>query len=305
MKEPKDIAVADAIPLAASKDAMDRPMSAALVRQQMGLVQDILDSVLTEGVHYGTVPGVQARFLFKAGAEKLSLAFHLRGEYELVDNTKLPGDDRTQGFVDFTVRCRLFHQGTGALVGEALGNCNSRERKYRERSVPANRATPLEKKTGRMEERSGKNGSWAVVVLPVDPFEILHTLLAMAQKRAFTAAVRAALAATDVLHVDEDMAAELRSEADGFGQARQDAQADDTLREASAAAAKKKDRASLLQQASKLSQRWVRELDKTGDDFASLVELVSGGETDDPTKLKQADVQKLLDAMNADLAGVA
>lgn len=299
----KEITVAEAIPLAADRDTMSKPLGAVEVRRQMGVIQDILESVLNEGVHYGKVPGVQQPFLYKAGAEKLALAFRLRAEYELVDQLLERGDGHTDlGFIDVSYRCRLYHQGTGALVGEADGNCNSRERKYKTRQVYPDKITESEKKLATLETRTKRNGgTYDVFILPVDPFEIRHTIISMAQKRAFTAAVRAALAATDVLGVDPDMAAELRGEADAAGTA---AEAPvDTGAEAKRDDATKL--GALLNQAAPLSRRWAG-IPGNGAAFPDLCREASRGRGEgkaisDPTKLTVAEVQWLIRTMENDL----
>jgi len=302
MTETREITVADAIPLAASPDTMSKPLGAVEVRRQMGVIQDILDSVLTEGVHYGKVPGVQQAFLYKAGAEKLALAFRLRAEYEVVDRIIERGDGHADlGYIDVTYRCRLYHQGTGALVGEADGNCNSRERKYKQRQVYPDKISEAEKKIATLETRTKRNGgSYDVFIVPVDPFEIRHTISSMAQKRAFTSAVRAALAATDVLGVDPDMAAQLRGEADAAGTAAE-APVD------TAAESRRDDetkRGQLLNQLAPLSRRWAQIPGNQNPAFGKLCQEASKKReqpTDQATALDVAELEWITRTVENDL----
>lgn len=310
MTEEKNLTVAEAIPIAsATSDVMALPLSAEMVRRQMGIVQSIIKDALVDGLHYGTVPGVAKEFLYQAGAEKLAMTFHLRAEYEVVSEVEREGDGVTSlGFLSFTVRCKLLHQGTGRVIGEAMGNCNSRERKYKERQVYPDRVSETEKKIGRLEERKKRNGgSYSVWMVPVDPYEIYHTILSMAQKRAFTRAVRAALAASDALGVDEEMATILMGENEAeTHMAPEDTQRASELRDKAKAANSASGLADALREAAGLSRQWSGLPGNADPAFLRLVGLTTAGRTEKPQEMTLVEVSSIIDTMKRDLktAGV-
>jgi len=205
------------------------------VKLQAGQIQKLLQEVLIPGVHYGTMDGKKPKpgalsssrndggdddgkkkeslMLYQSAGEKLMLMFGLRPDYD----PPVLEQERTQhaGFLDITVKCNLVHVPTGMVIGSAWGNANSRERRYRWRTVSPQYATAREKQMGTLELRQTRGGdSYEKIVLDVDPWEIKQTLLAQAQKRAMMRTVRCALAASDVLGLDEDQAAVLRDFAD-------------------------------------------------------------------------------------------
>jgi hypothetical protein len=82
---------------------------------------------------YGLIPGAGNRkTLFKAGAEKLCALFNLAAEY--IDDGST--EDWTNGFFNYKKKCRLTLRDSGVFVGEGIGSCNSREKKYAGRWVP-------------------------------------------------------------------------------------------------------------------------------------------------------------------------
>lgn len=98
------------------------------LRNQVTKIQTIMKSVMKENVHYGTIPGVPTKFLFKAGAEKLCMTFRLIPKYS-IDKTV-----HENGHLTYDITCELYHQPTSAKVGEGLGACSTLEKKYRYRN---------------------------------------------------------------------------------------------------------------------------------------------------------------------------
>lgn len=82
------------------------------------------------GGDYGIIPGTKNRTLLKPGAEKLVSLFRCIPEYEFVEKT----EDFDRPLFHYLIRCRIVSQGSGAVVAEGFGSCNSREGKYRWRS---------------------------------------------------------------------------------------------------------------------------------------------------------------------------
>src|SRR5262245_24189287 len=54
-----------------------RALTAAEHRAQVNLIQQVMREVMEENVHYGKVPGTGKPSLWKPGAEKLSMTFHI------------------------------------------------------------------------------------------------------------------------------------------------------------------------------------------------------------------------------------
>lgn len=138
---------------------------------QVELIQEAMKRVMRDGEHYGVIPGTQKPTLLKPGAEKLTRLFQLAPEYEEA------GSVHQKGFIAYRIRCVLTHIPSGRKVGEGMGSCNSRERKYASQ----------------------------------DAWNIDNTLLKMACKRALVAAVLVATAASDIFTQDREDSAPVRS----------------------------------------------------------------------------------------------
>lgn len=178
-------------------------LSAVEVRKQVNLIQEVMKKVMKENEHYGKVPGCGNKpTLLKPGAEKLVMTFRLGAEYE-----ELPGSLESDTLICYKINCKLIHIPTKNVVGNGRGTCNSKEKKYRTRSVYANKATEEEKAIGKAETRNGQNGStYDVFIIPQDPWDMQNTIYKMACKRALVAAVLNATAASDIFTQDiEDL----------------------------------------------------------------------------------------------------
>ena len=149
----------------AVKDAA--PMTAVEMKAQVQRIQEIMQAVMKEGEHFGTISGTPKPTLLKPGAEKLIVTFHLAPQYN-----ELPGCREEDHFISYKFKCELQSIVTGYLIASGLGTCNSRERKYQK----------------------------------AEPWDIQNTLYKMACKRALVAAVLNATAASDIFTQDlEDM----------------------------------------------------------------------------------------------------
>jgi len=174
-------------------------MSADGVLHQVQHIQQVMQVAMKEGEHYGVIPGTKEKTLYKSGAEKLLLTFRLAPKYEEVSAVEV--DD----LINYRVRCNIHHIPTGAFVGSGLGACNSREKKYRTRSVAVSKATNEEKAAAlRTETRAGSYGEYQVLIIPQDPWDVQNTVYKMACKRALIAAVLNALAASDIFMPSDD-----------------------------------------------------------------------------------------------------
>ena len=167
-------------------------------------VVDFAGRMMRAGTDYGKIPGTGDKpTLLKPGAEKLASLFGLSPHFEILDREMdwTGKDHGGEPFFYVQYRCTLTR---GDLVaGQGVGSCNSWERKYRYRTVYPNKATPEEKEIGRLETRSGRNGTYQVyVVKNPDPADVVNTIDKMAQKRALVAAVLIAVNASELFTQD-------------------------------------------------------------------------------------------------------
>ena len=177
-------------------------LTAMDIRKQVNLIQEVMKAVMKENEHYGKIPGCEKPSLLKPGAEKLAMTFRLGAEYE-----ELPGSSEADNFINYKINCKLIHIPTGLVIGNGRGTCNSKEKKYRTRSVFANKATEEEKAIGKKEKRTSKdNKPYEVYIILQDPWDVQNTIYKMACKRALVAAVLNATGASDIFTQDiEDM----------------------------------------------------------------------------------------------------
>lgn len=103
------------------------------LKKQVDKIQAVMRSIMKEGVHYGTVPGVKQKFLFKPGAEKLAMTFRLIPRYH-IDKTLHEPINGASGHITYDITCDLIHQNSNAFVGQGVGSCSTLEKKYRYRN---------------------------------------------------------------------------------------------------------------------------------------------------------------------------
>lgn len=207
---------------------VSRPLNSTLATQdemsidqlvaQVQKIQEAMQRVMKQDVHFGTIPGTNKPTLYKPGAEKLCLLFRLAPEYQMAET--FHEDDH------YTVRavCRLVHSPTGNLVASGEGLCSSKESSYAYRK--ASRACP---DCGNAEtlKKSKQKGQgwycWAKIggcgstfaeddvkvtsqalgrVDNPDIPDLWNTVLKMAAKRALIAAVLNGTAASDIFTQD-------------------------------------------------------------------------------------------------------
>lgn len=179
-----------------------RSLTAADVRAQVNLMQDVMMEVMRDGVHYGKIPGTNAKSLWKAGAEKLMATFRLAGDPEVEDLSR-------DGEIHYRVKVRLSTHG-GQFVGSGIGECSSTEEKYAWRAAVSAKeweATP----ENRRRIKYKKDGEAKQV--RTNPADVANTILKMAKKRAQVDAVITCTAASDIFTQDiEDLPEEVVAE---------------------------------------------------------------------------------------------
>lgn len=199
----------------------ERSLTAADVRAQVNLIQDVMRSVMYDGTHYGKIPDTKSVSLYKAGAEKLMATFRLAAKPEVEDLS-------VDGEVHYRVTVNLL-SASGQFLGAGIGECSSREDKYAWRGMicqeefdatPENRRRiKFSKYQGRVEQKKQ---------IRTNPSDVANTILKMAKKRAQVDAVITVTAASDIFTQDiEDLPDELREQVaeDARNRARPGAQA--------------------------------------------------------------------------------
>lgn len=181
------------------------PQSAASIRAQVNLIQEVMQAVMKEGTHYGTIPGTPKPSLWKPGAEVLGSTFHIATSYRVED---LSGAD----FVRYRVTAVGTHQATGVVMGEGMGECSSMEEKYKWRKSTGEREFDA---TAEDRRRIKYGRDYSTKQVRADPADQANTILKMACKRAQVAMMLNVTAASDIFSQDfEDLPEELRPSAE-------------------------------------------------------------------------------------------
>ena len=204
-------------------DSPLRPVAVSDLVERVDFVRTVMMRVMRDGTHYGTIPGCGDRkVLLKGGADVLRLAYGLTPDITQTVRD-LPGGHR-----EVSAECRLYSQSR-VCVGQGFGSCSTLESKYRYRtgpSTPTGKPVPREYWELRKSNRSKaqellggegfapkkNNGRWEIVqvgerVENPDPADQYNTVLKMAVKRAYVAAVITATSTSDIL--DQDLEEEL------------------------------------------------------------------------------------------------
>lgn len=202
------------------------------VKAQVQKVQVLMEAMMVDGEHYGTIPGTTKKTLLKPGAEKLGFMFRLGPQYD-VEQVDFDRPDLPPGHREVKVKCTLRHLPTDTFVAEGLGSCSTLESKYRyredkqtetlgpvsrkywdiNREYHAARNKQLADEYGPGNLRTKKiDGQWVVIKVTgtgeqkenPDIADQYNTVLKMAKKRAHTDAILAACAASDIFTQDMD-----------------------------------------------------------------------------------------------------
>lgn len=177
-------------------------LSAAQIRADVNLIQEVMKAVMIDKVHYGTVPGCGDKpTLLKPGAEKIASTFRLAIDPVVEDLS-------TSDEIRYRVAAKVTHQTTGTFLGSGIGEASTSEEKYKWR-----KAVSLEEYNSIPDDRRRlkyyKEGQPAMQVR-TNPADVANTVLKMAKKRALVDAVLTITAASDCFTQDiEDMPEEL------------------------------------------------------------------------------------------------
>ena len=190
------------------------PLTAAAVKAQVQLIQEVMRDVMKKDEHYGVIPGCGDKpTLLQPGAEKLALTFRLAPTYEI---TK---EDLGGGHREYVVKCIITSSESGAVVGSGVGSCSTMESKYRYRNVADFEITgdpiPKDAKDKKKEYRRAGFGmkkvdnvwEWvrytdAAKSENPDIADTWNTVLKMAKKRALVDGMKSTTAASDIFTQD-------------------------------------------------------------------------------------------------------
>lgn len=187
--------------------ALDRPASAAEIRAQVNLIQEVMKAVMKDGIHYGTIPGTPKPTLYKAGSEQLLSTFHIAIE-PIITDLSTPDEAR------FRVEARATLQATGTYLGSGIGEASSHEEKYKWRKAvcePEFDETPEDRRRKVWKKGRGDQDAYQIAQVRTHPADVANTILKMAKKRAQIDVTLTVTAASDVFAQDiEDLPDELR-----------------------------------------------------------------------------------------------
>jgi len=174
------------------------------IRAQVNTIQEVMQSVMKENIHYGKIPGCQKPSLLKPGAEKILMAFHLVADNPIIE------DLSTEDYIRYRVTQRVLNRD-GHLIGAASGECSSDEDKYKWRRPVCDdefKETPEDRRMEKWIKEAGKPVK--IKRIRTNPADVGNTILKMAVKRAVVAVTLITTAASDVFDQDiEDLPPEM------------------------------------------------------------------------------------------------
>lgn len=204
---------------------IDSALSVGQVVQQRHLVMSLMREAMTEGQHYGKIPGCGDKpSLLQPGAQLMATTFRLFPSYEIRDVTL------ENGHREYTVICTMHHDGV--KIAEGLGFCSSMESKHRYRSAEAiveDTGDPVPRAYWDNEDKKAAlaqlsvaydgqkvrtkkiEGQWRIVIVKgggegksenPNPADVFNTVLKMAKKRAYVDATISATACNDLFTQD-------------------------------------------------------------------------------------------------------
>jgi hypothetical protein len=197
------------------------PRSVSDILTDGKLIEDVLEQVMIEDVHYGIIPGTNKPGLYKPGSEKILSLFKIA-----VD--PIVEDLSTADCARYRVTCRGVLMGDGQhFIGAGIGECSSDEEKYRWRravcdqefdETPENRRRAVWKSF--WDKQAGRKVPTKIKQVRTEPADQANTVLKMAKKRAQVDMTLTATAASDMFEQGEDNFTPGSGEDDGEKQQR-------------------------------------------------------------------------------------
>lgn len=186
----------------------NRPLTKQEVVAQKRLIQEVMQAVMKDGIHYGVIPGCKQPSLYKAGSEAILSTFRIAVEPSVEDLSTID-----------CYRYRVTLRGiipSGEIVGAGVGECSTDEEKYKWRAAINQKeyeATPEDRRRIKYTKPASWNPAGEVFQVRTNPADLANTALKMAKKRAQIDLTLTATGASDVFAQDlENLPEEVRDE---------------------------------------------------------------------------------------------
>lgn len=194
-------------------------LTTAEVKWQLEALIELQKEVMVQGHDYGIIPGTNKPTLYKPGAEMICVLYKLSPDPEIVYRH----EDYDRPFFAYEARVRLVSRLTGEVVAGGIGQANSFERRYMNRTCYARKVEH--------RQRNNKDVHTDACYERHTPesfdYALVNTLEKMAKKRAFIDAVLTGTMASRLFSQDtEDLSAGVRHVADDAPRAAAPAQPD-------------------------------------------------------------------------------
>ena len=168
--------------------------------QQIADFRKLVRKNLREGHDYGVIPGTNRQTLLKPGAEKIVRLLGLSDHYEVLERVA----DWEHDLHQYVMRAELRSVATGAVIAQGVGECNSRESKYRyrwvwDRELKANGYAGSEG----LRERTTRTGV-QYRIPNAETADVVNTIMKMAKKRALVDVVLSVASLSDLFDDEPD-----------------------------------------------------------------------------------------------------
>lgn len=176
-------------------------MPVAVMKEQVQIIQQVLEGVMKKGTHYDIVPGCGNKpVLLKPGVEKINMVCRIGSEPEI--EREFDGFD-----THFHIKARMFDIRTGNTLGYGVGEGSTNESKWAWRRAVCDEEFEATLETHRRihwQKKYKGDGYEAVKQVRQNPADIINTVLKMAVKRAEVDGCRKVTACSDVFDQDID-----------------------------------------------------------------------------------------------------
>lgn len=139
-------------------DYLHPVMDLATAKARLLEFQQFVKFYLRDGEDFGIIPGTPKPTLLKPGADKLCELYGLADTYPDHRIHRVEDWTKDPPLFDYEVTCVLVRKGSGDVVGEGMGSCNSYEGKYRWRD--ASRKCPKCSKETIIKGKEEYGGGW-------------------------------------------------------------------------------------------------------------------------------------------------
>lgn len=175
------------------------PLSASDLQKQVNTIHNIMRSVMLKDVHYGTIPGTGKPSLWKPGAEKILMTFHIASRISVED---LSTEDEAR----YRVKTELFDRKSGTFLGAGYGEASSFEEKYRWQAALCDEQfemVPEDQRRIKFQKKYKSSEIEKIKQIATSKADKANTVLKMAEKRSFIGATLKVTAASDIFEQGE------------------------------------------------------------------------------------------------------